>query len=602
MLADGVIVSVDTQSFLVTGTNVEVTAQNKFELPLLCASGSLVSWSFQFPPNSSASLDIGFMATAVCKAGSGAEGDGAGGNGQMDVVLPLRRIRPDGKVIKGRFQMPAQGTVKFIWDNSYSWARSKFISYIIELNQPSTSSLTAERGASRNFSLLNCKVAVQSEQDKARQRAQVLAQRLIERLPPDAVLPAAALAHYYKRHDPSKIPAVPDILAHYTTAELVRDLAAKYNEAPIPVSPAALTKKVDALPDDVRVTKADLEKFYRERDPSIFNEDPAIISIDKILQRSTPKELLFTLTMKYGAAPRPVLPGGGAALPQLRPRVDRFDATFESSDASIGLAFGLAGGRFVVRAVGGRSAAQGVQKGDTIVSVQGKDALASAATQKELAEIIRDAGRPLVIMFERVLRKKGTAFPRAQAVPGADVAAAGESDIVAIQSSIRRFNLQPCAPLEPAMVDVPAQAPSVPQQAETVHPPAPPTTPARLGFEPLCGEKPNAELVGTLTFGRCDKPPKKSNIVDTGVTETNVSRKQAIVSQGAGSVVVEGGGVNTVAVVRANGEDVLFLKKGDEAVAMFVGDILEGVFCVVLRACAWLKTAACAALATVAVD
>ena len=152
------------------------------------------------------------------------------------------------------------------------------------------------------------------------------------------------------------------------------------------------------------------------------------------------------------------------------------------------------------------------------------------------------------------------------------------------------------------MVDIPAQAPSVPQQAETVHPPAPPTTPARLGFEPLCGEKPNAELVGTLTFGRCDKPPKKSNIVDTGVTETNVSRKQAIVSQGAGSVVVEGGGVNTVAVVRANGEDVLFLKKGDEAVAMFVGDILEGVFCVVLRACAWLKTAACAALATVAVD
>jgi len=591
-----VIRSVDTQSFLVTGTNVEVTAQNKFELPLLCASGSLVSWSFQFPPKSSRSLDIGFMATAICKAGGGAEGDGAGGNGQMDVVLPLRRIRPDGKVIKGRFQMPAQGTVKFIWDNSYSWARSKFISYIIELNQPSTSSLTAERGASRNFSLLNCKVAVQSEQDKAQQRAQVLAQRLIERLPPDAVLPAAALAHYYKRHDPSKIPAVPDILAHYTTAELVRDLAAKYNEAPIPVSPAALTKKVDALPDDVRVTKADLEKFYRERDPSIFNEDPAIISLDKILLRSTPKELLFTLTMKYGAAPRPVLPGGGAALPQLRPRVDRFDATFESSDASIGLAFGLAGGRFVVRAAGGRSAAQGVQKGDTIVSVQGKDALASAATQKELADMIRDAGRPLVIMFERrVLRKKG-ASPRAKA-------AAGESDVVAIQSSIRRFNLHSCAPLEPAMVDIPAQAPSVPQQAETVHPPAPPTTPARLGFEPLCGEKPNAELVGTLTFGRCDKPPKKANIVDTGITETNVSRKQAIVRQGAGSstVVVEGGGVNTVAVVRASGA-VVFLKKGDEAVSIFVSDILEGVFCVVLRACAWLKTAACAALATVAVD
>ena len=602
-MAEGeVIRSVDTQAFLVTGTNVEVTAQNKFELPLLCASGSLICWSFQFPPKAASSLDIGFMATAVCKT-DGSEA------GERDVVLPLRRIRPNGKVIKGKFQMPGPGTVMFTWDNSYSWARSKFISYIIELNQPSSSSQTAERGASRNFSLLNCKVAVQSEQDKKVQRAQVLAQRLIERLPPDAVLPAAALAHYYRRHDPSKIPAVPDILAHYSTAELVRDLAAKYNEAPIPVSPAALTKKVDALPDDVRVTKADLEKFYRERDPSIFNEDPAIISIDKILQRSTPKELLFSLTMKYGAAPRPVLPGGGAALSQLKPRVDRFDATFESTDTSLGLAFGLVQGRFAVRAASGRSASQGVQKGDTIVAVQGKDALASVTTQKELAEMIRDAGRPLVLTFERVLRKPASpaaALPAAASASGADGAnanagTAADSNtpdpvgVTAIQSSMRRLEEQagvppqeedttpsvevptPEAPDCSTTAEVPSPAP-LPTEADvadeaTSAPPPPELT--RLGFEPLFGGKPHVELVGTLTFGRCDKPPTKASVVDTGITETSVSRKQAVVRQAAGAVVVEGGGVNSVAVVRASGEEVLFVKKGQASISIAVGDTLE---------------------------
>mmetsp|Transcript_34632 Transcript_34632/g.35322 ORF Transcript_34632/g.35322 Transcript_34632/m.35322 type:complete len:276 (-) Transcript_34632:26-853(-) len=57
--------------------------------------------------------------------------------GVESVLLAAARVPSDQEAICGSFKAPHDGTIKFTWDNTFSWLTPKELSYSIELHQPS---------------------------------------------------------------------------------------------------------------------------------------------------------------------------------------------------------------------------------------------------------------------------------------------------------------------------------------------------------------------------------------------------------------------------------------------------------------------------------
>ena len=145
----------------------------------------------------------------------------------------------------------------------------------------------------------------------------------------DGRVTKATLVAFYTKHDPSKLPSVDKILAHYPTTQLCESLSKRYGEAPaitgagggasfgataegaasdsgssdkakpgeggasgLSTSSSAPKSEVDggkAASDRLIVTKPQLIAFYSKHDPS------KVDSVDKILKHYTTSQLVSKL-------------------------------------------------------------------------------------------------------------------------------------------------------------------------------------------------------------------------------------------------------------------------------------------------------------------
>eukprot|EP01041_Mallomonas_annulata_P012516 gene12516-26371_t len=106
-------------SFHWNTTNITILREWSLPIPVQLP-GSIVSYSFATEFG-----DISFGAIFYTTEGT------------ENVILESTRVPSDVEAITGSFKVPRDGTVVFIWDNSFSWLTSKTLSYSIELHQPS---------------------------------------------------------------------------------------------------------------------------------------------------------------------------------------------------------------------------------------------------------------------------------------------------------------------------------------------------------------------------------------------------------------------------------------------------------------------------------
>lgn len=94
--------------------------QTELQLPVpVAVCGSKISFSFHTKQG-----DIAFGISFISDEDGGVES-----------VVDLTRVNSDVEEIAGTFEVPREGTVIFLWDNSFSWFNGKILSYSIELSQ-----------------------------------------------------------------------------------------------------------------------------------------------------------------------------------------------------------------------------------------------------------------------------------------------------------------------------------------------------------------------------------------------------------------------------------------------------------------------------------
>ena len=106
----------DTFRWQTSGTLVQT--ELKLSVPVE-VPGSIVSFNFE-----TKSGDIAFGITFISED-----------DGEVETVVDLERLRSDLETISGSFEVPREGIVYFLWDNSYSWLSSKDLAYSVELQQ-----------------------------------------------------------------------------------------------------------------------------------------------------------------------------------------------------------------------------------------------------------------------------------------------------------------------------------------------------------------------------------------------------------------------------------------------------------------------------------
>ena len=95
-----------------------MSVQQRFELPIPSLAGSVCKYSF-----STTIGDIAFSVEYRCK-------------GRPDeMIFENARVPSDLESITGTFKSVREGTLLFVFDNSFSWYNPKILSYRIELFQ-----------------------------------------------------------------------------------------------------------------------------------------------------------------------------------------------------------------------------------------------------------------------------------------------------------------------------------------------------------------------------------------------------------------------------------------------------------------------------------
>jgi hypothetical protein len=104
-----------------TWTCAGLQVQQRFELPIPSLAGSVCKYSF-----STLIGDIAFSVEYRCKGR------------QDEKIFGNSRVPSDLEPISGTFKSVREGTLLFIFDNSFSWYNPKILTYKIELYQVRT--------------------------------------------------------------------------------------------------------------------------------------------------------------------------------------------------------------------------------------------------------------------------------------------------------------------------------------------------------------------------------------------------------------------------------------------------------------------------------
>jgi hypothetical protein len=97
----------------------EMTVKQRFELPIPSLAGSTCKYRF-----STKIGDIAFSVHYVCPGRA------------PEHIFETARVPSDQEAITGSYKCSREGTLLFIFDNSFSWFNPKLLTYNIELFQP----------------------------------------------------------------------------------------------------------------------------------------------------------------------------------------------------------------------------------------------------------------------------------------------------------------------------------------------------------------------------------------------------------------------------------------------------------------------------------
>jgi hypothetical protein len=105
----------------------DVLVQSTWELPIV------VQWadskvSFEFISNPS---DISFGIVFVAAPDENQPKKEL----EIETVVEMGKVYTDSEPISGTFELPCEGVIFFVWDNSHDWLANKKLSYLIEVNQ-----------------------------------------------------------------------------------------------------------------------------------------------------------------------------------------------------------------------------------------------------------------------------------------------------------------------------------------------------------------------------------------------------------------------------------------------------------------------------------
>ena len=100
-------------------TAKEMTVKQKFQLPIPSLAGSTCKYRF-----STKIGDIAFCVQYICPGRA------------PEVIFETSRVPSDQEPITGSYKSSRDGTLMFIFDNTFSWFNPKLLTYNIELFQP----------------------------------------------------------------------------------------------------------------------------------------------------------------------------------------------------------------------------------------------------------------------------------------------------------------------------------------------------------------------------------------------------------------------------------------------------------------------------------
>lgn len=112
----------------------EVLVQSQLDLPIPMTSGSEVVVQF-----STTNGDISFSMHFASSIASSEE------DSSMDTMVESTRVSSDVTPYTNTFKATKDGTLLLIWDNSFSWFTSKYLTYTIELRQPTLQDIEKAR-------------------------------------------------------------------------------------------------------------------------------------------------------------------------------------------------------------------------------------------------------------------------------------------------------------------------------------------------------------------------------------------------------------------------------------------------------------------------
>jgi hypothetical protein len=115
--------------FLIKAKNVTIDAGGKFQLPIpITSPNTELRWEYKMSP---ATMDIAFAVVVVNFGTACTPTD------QVSEVVPWKRTKnAETGLLTGSCMLKKCGNCVMTWDNSYSWFRSKTITYEVEASPP----------------------------------------------------------------------------------------------------------------------------------------------------------------------------------------------------------------------------------------------------------------------------------------------------------------------------------------------------------------------------------------------------------------------------------------------------------------------------------
>lgn len=101
--------------------------QSTFELPIIIQwPQSIVEYEFSSTPSE---ISFGIVFVAAPEEGQSVS------DLEIEPVEEMCRVPSHTEVIAGSFELPCEGIVFFVWDNTFDWSSVKKISYSIKVHQ-----------------------------------------------------------------------------------------------------------------------------------------------------------------------------------------------------------------------------------------------------------------------------------------------------------------------------------------------------------------------------------------------------------------------------------------------------------------------------------